>query len=175
MLRGVAVLYAGEEIGMEDADPAILPHPPFDRAGRDGYRTPMQWDASPNGGFTSGSPWLPPVDPAERNVAAQRGDPQSLLNLYRRLIAARRTCEPLRRGQHRSIFGVAPDVLAWLREADGERVLCLLNVGDVARACDVPALGVTEGEVVVATSDRSGRIEISGLWLEPLEGLALRL
>jgi glycosidase len=160
---------------MEDADPALLPHPPFDRAGRDGYRTPMQWDASPNGGFTSGSPWLPPVDPAERNVAAQRDDPRSLLNLYRRLISARRTCQALRVGRHRSIFGAAPDVLAWLREADGERVLCLLNVGDVARACDLPTLGVQEGEVVVATHGRSGRVELSGVTLQALEGLALRL
>ncbi len=47
-LRGVAVLYAGEEIGMVDADPSVLPDPPFDRAGRDGCRTPMQWDASPH-------------------------------------------------------------------------------------------------------------------------------
>ena len=174
-LRGVAVLYAGEEIGMEDADPAILPRPAFDRAGRDGYRTPMQWDASPNGGFTTGTPWLPLVDPALRNVAAQRDDPDSLLQLYRRLISARRTCEPLRRGQHRSIFGVAPDVLAWLRDADGERVLCLLNVGEVARACDLPPLGVKDGDVVVATGGRSGRVELNGMTLEPLEGLALRL
>ena len=43
----------------------------------------MQWDASPGGGFTTGEPWLPLVDPAERNVAAQRGDPASLLSLYR--------------------------------------------------------------------------------------------
>ena len=48
----------------------------------------MQWDASPTGGFTTGEPWLPPIDPAERNVEAQRADPGSLLNHYRRLIAA---------------------------------------------------------------------------------------
>ncbi len=70
-LRGVAVLYAGEEIGMIDADPSMLPDPPFDRAGRDGCRTPMQWDASPLGGFTDGTPWLPLVDPAD----AQRRRP----------------------------------------------------------------------------------------------------
>jgi glycosidase len=135
----------------------------------------MQWDPSPTGGFTSGKPWLPLVDPAERNVAAQSGDPGSLLNLYRRLISARRTCEPLRHGQHRSIFGASPDVLAWLREADGERVLCLLNVGEVARACDLPPLGVQDGEVVVATHGRSGRVGLDGMTLEPLEGVVLRL
>jgi glycosidase len=52
-------------------------------------RHPMQWNSSPTGGFTSGDPWLPPVDPAERNVEAQRDDPGSLLELYRLLIEAR--------------------------------------------------------------------------------------
>jgi Glycosidases len=50
----------------------------------------MQWDASSAGGFTAGEPWLPPIDPAERNVEAQSAEPGSLLNHYRRLIAARR-------------------------------------------------------------------------------------
>jgi glycosidase len=49
----------------------------------------MQWDASTNGGFTTGTPWLPPIDPEERNVEAQRGDPGSLLEHYRRLISER--------------------------------------------------------------------------------------
>ena len=112
-LRGVAVLYAGEEIGMVDADPASLPDPPFDRAGRDGCRTPMQWDASPRRRLHERDAWLPLVDPATRNVADQAADPGSLLSLYRRLdracagrrlrlragrigpsSASRRTCSP---------------------------------------------------------------------------------
>jgi alpha-glucosidase len=174
-LRGVAVMYTGEEIGMVDADPAILPTPPYDRAGRDGYRTPMQWDASPAGGFTTGTPWLPLVDPATRNVAEQRADPDSLLSLYRRLIAARRSTPALAHGEHRSLFGVAPEVLAWLREADDQHVLVLINVGDARRACDLSRLRTSAGEIVVATSDRGGTVALDGLALEPLEGLALRL
>ena len=174
-LRGVAVLYAGEEIGMVDADPSVLPDPPFDRAGRDGARTPLQWDRSPLGGFTTGRPWLPVIDPQARNVADQSADPGSLLSLYRRLIAARHDVPALGRGSHRSIFGVAPEVLAWVRELDGERVLVLLNVGDQPRACEVIGLGAN-GEVVVGTEpSRSGRIGLEGLTLAPLEGLALRL
>jgi alpha-glucosidase len=175
MLRGVAVMYAGEEIGMVDADPARLPDPPFDRAGRDVCRTPMQWDASAGGGFTTGTPWLPLVDPAARNVADQGGDPASLLSLYRRLIAARRSSPALARGTHRSFFGVAPEVLAWLREADGERILVLLNVGDARRGCDLAHIDAARGEVVVATGDRRGGVPLDELTLEPLEGLALRL
>ncbi|MGZ8512203.1 MAG: alpha-amylase family glycosyl hydrolase [Candidatus Limnocylindria bacterium] len=175
MVRGVAVLYAGEEIGMVDADPGSLPHPPFDRAGRDGCRTPMQWDASANGGFTTGAPWLPIVDAETRNVAAQLEDPASILNLYRRLIAARRASPALGRGEQRSLFAVAADVLAWIRERDDERVLVLLNLADDARACDLRQAVAASGDVLVATSARSGRISLDELTLAPLEGLALRL
>jgi alpha-glucosidase len=172
-LRGVAVLYAGEEIGMADAHPSILPNPPFDRAGRDGSRTPMQWTAA--GGFTTGMPWLPVVDPAMRNVADQATDPASLLSLYRRLIAARNEAQALARGTHRSIFGVAPEVLAWIRELDGERVLVLLNVGAAPRTCELGGFAGA-GEVVVGTDHaRGGRVALDGLTLGPLEGLALWL
>ena len=113
--------------------------------------------------------------PQTRNVADQAADPASLLTLYRRLIAARRASPALARGTHRSLFGVAPEVLAWLREADGERVLVLLNTGGSARACDLRRLPADDGEVVVTTGARSGRIALADLTLEPLEGLALRL
>ena len=174
-VRGVAVLYAGEEIGMVDAEPDTLPDPPFDRAGRDGCRTPMQWNASAAGGFTTGTPWLPVVDAAARNVEAQRADPASLLSLYRRLVAARRAAPALWCGEQRSLFGIAADVLAWIREGDGERVLVLLNVADTPRDCDIRQAGATAGDVVVATSDRIGRVPLEGLTLGPLEGVALRL
>jgi len=90
-LPGTAFIYQGDEIGLVDGPGA---DPPFDRAGRDRHRHPMQWDATPNGGFTTGTPWLPPVDPERRNVEAQRGDPASLLEHYRDLISRR----PERRG-----------------------------------------------------------------------------
>jgi len=86
-LPGAAFLYQGDEIGLADGPGA---DPPFDRAGRDRHRHPMQWDASSAGGFTTGRPWLPPVDTERRNVEAQRGTEDSLLELYRRLIHHRR-------------------------------------------------------------------------------------
>jgi alpha-glucosidase len=85
-LPGAAFIYQGDEIGLSDGPGA---DPPFDRAGRDKHRHPMQWDGTPNGGFTTGSPWLPPVDPERRNVESQRGDPDSLLEHYRSLISRR--------------------------------------------------------------------------------------
>jgi alpha-glucosidase len=86
-LPGPAFLYQGDEIAQGDGPPG---ESSFDRAGRDRFRHPMQWDGSPTGGFSTGEPWLPPVDPAKRNVEAQRDDPESALTLTRELIALRR-------------------------------------------------------------------------------------
>jgi alpha-glucosidase len=179
MLRGVAVMYASEEIGMIDADSAVLPEPPFDRAGRDAARTPMQWSSEPGAGFSTGTPWLPVVDAASRNVAAQSTDPASILNLYRRLITARHASPALTRGEHRSFFGVAPDVLAWVRESEEERVLCVMNVAAEARTCDLAAVmrrtGASSGTLLVATSGRNGTVSLEALKLDGLEGLAISL
>src|SRR4051794_25191431 len=89
-LPGTAFIYQGEGIGMAGGPGAT---PAIDRAGRDGARHPMQWTR--DGGFTQpgAKPWLPMVDPEKRNVADQRDDPDSLLNLYRELIARRRPLE----------------------------------------------------------------------------------
>ena len=87
-LPGTVFLYQGDEIGMVDGDEA---EPPFDRAGRDSCRHPMQWEPEPLGGFTTGEPWLGLTDPERRSVSGQRGVAGSSLELYRRLIAARRS------------------------------------------------------------------------------------
>jgi alpha-glucosidase len=86
-LPGPAFLYQGDEIGQAEGAPGERE---FDRAGRDRHRHPMQWDGSENGGFTTGTPWLPVVNAAECSVAAQRDDRGSMLWLVRDLIALRR-------------------------------------------------------------------------------------
>ena len=86
-LPGPAFLYQGDEIGLGDGPGGERV---YDRAGRDRFRHPMQWDASPSGGFTTGDAWLPPVDPEQTNVEAQRDDPRSTLSLVRDLLALRR-------------------------------------------------------------------------------------
>jgi alpha-glucosidase len=83
-LPGPVFLYQGDEIGQGEGPPGERQ---FDRAGRDRHRHPMQWDGSDGGGFTTGTPWLPLVDPGERNVEDQRDDPGSVLSLVRELIA----------------------------------------------------------------------------------------
>jgi alpha-glucosidase len=132
-LPGPAFIYQGDELGMADG-PA--PDPPLDRAGRDGARTPMQWEPTPGGGFTAGTPWLPPADPLERNVADQERDPGSVLHLYRDLIARRRELGPELR-----FLEAGETVLAYAR---GDHVVAL-NLGPE------PAPAPAHGEIVLAT------------------------
>src|SRR4029453_18803407 len=127
--------YAGEEIGMVDGPGS--PTPLHDRFGRDRQRTPMQWDATPRGGFTRGEPWLPLVDPATRNVAVQSGDPASLLNQYRRLLALRRGSAALSRGALTLVANLPGDVMAWTRTSASEQVLMVANVGDAGARVDL--------------------------------------
>jgi glycosidase len=133
-LPGAAFVYQGDEIGMADGPGA---DPPFDRHGRDGARHPMQWDGGPNGGFSGGTPWLPAVDPAERNVAAQRDDAGSLLTLYREIIALRR-----RLGAGFELLDAPPGVIAYRR---GDHSVAI-NTGDEPRESPV------SGAVVLQTA-----------------------
>ena len=145
-LPGAAFVYQGDEIGLRDGPGA---YPPFDRAGRDAARHPMQWDDSASGGFSTGEPWLPPVDPESRNVVDQAADPNSLLSLYRALAHLRRSFEgaleeirvedhllSYRRGDHRVVlnFGDEP-----VRLAAGE--VLLSSHADCAHDGVVPAHG----------------------------------
>jgi alpha-glucosidase len=96
-LPGTTVLYYGDEIGMTDVtippelerDP--MTHRDSPQGQRDRARTPMRWDAAPDGGFSAPgvTPWLP-IGPPAANVADQRGDPDSVLSLCRRLVELRR-------------------------------------------------------------------------------------
>jgi glycosidase len=106
-LPGPAFLYQGDEIGQADGPPAETN---YDRAGRDRFRHPMQWDGSPTGGFSTGAPWLPAVDPTEHNVADQREDPDSMLSLVRRVIALRREL-----GARFELLDAAEGVIAYRR------------------------------------------------------------
>lgn len=132
-LPGSAFIYQGDEIGMGNGPGA---NPPRDRVGRDSFRHPMQWDGSPGGGFTSGAPWLSLDDPAARNVADQRGDPASLLSLYRELIALRRTLSP----EFEAVDDI-PGVVSYRR---GNR---LAEINLCGERCSIPG-----GEVLLATT-----------------------
>jgi len=118
-LPGPAFLYQGDEIGLGDAPAG---EPSIDRFGRDRFRHPMQWDASPTGGFTSGDPWLPAVDPEGTNVEAQRDDPRSTLSLVRDLLTVRRVL-----GEGLELLDAADGVVAYRR---GEHVVAVNTTGE---------------------------------------------
>lgn len=176
-LRGTPFLYYGEEIGMRNVeipeerlrDPiARTLHP---KLSRDGERTPMQWEPGPGAGFTTGEPWLPlGPDAEQRNVAAQRGDPRSLLRLYRDLIALRRRSPALHAGRYRSL--PAPDgVFAFERRAPGSTARVALNfTGDARR---LVAEGAAPREWLSTDPDRSAPLRGSELTLGPDEGIVL--
>jgi alpha-glucosidase len=124
-LPGIVFLYQGDEIGMRDGPGA---DPPCDRAGRDAHRHPMQWDRSEHGGFTAGRPWLPAVDPEERNVRHQSRDPNSLLSLYGELLWLRREL----RGEPRPI-AAEPGVIAF------ERGVHTVAVNAGGEPCEAPS------------------------------------
>ncbi len=141
-LPGLSFLYAGDEIGMQDGPGH---DPPFDRNGRDGARHPMQWDASPTGGFTTGEPWLPAVDPEAVSVDGERDDPGSLLSLHRALIALRPQL-----GEGIRFLDAEEDVLAYAR-GDGHMVV--LNLGDQPRALPVGAVDIALATAADAVQD----------------------
>jgi alpha-glucosidase len=151
-LPGSAFVYQGDEIGMADGPGG---EPPFDRAGRDAFRHPMQWDGSPSGGFSTADPWLAPIDPGERNVAAQRETEGSMLELYRSLLRLRRGL----RGPAEAITA-ADGVLSYSR---GEHRVTI-NLADAPRRHE------PSGRVVLST--HAGPREAG--WLRPGEGVVER-
>ena len=139
--------------------------------GRDPERTPMQWDASSNAGFTTGDPWLPLGDFAGRNVRAQRDDPASLFSLYRRLGWLRKSSPALRRGSYRTV--AAPrGVFAYAREAEGERMLVALNF---TRFAQVVSLGSGGAKIALSTDHaRDGEsVDLTRVELRPDEGVVV--
>jgi alpha-glucosidase len=126
-LRGTPFLYAGEELGLEDA--AIPEDARVDPGGRDGCRAPIPWDGNPGHGWP-GDPWLPwPPEPATRNAAALANDDGSILHLYRRLLACRRRSAALRSGTWELLE--APDgVLGYERRAGDDVRRVWANFGD---------------------------------------------
>jgi alpha-glucosidase len=168
-LRGTPTLYYGDELGMRDV--VIPPEKLQDPAGnvvaslnRDPERTPMQWDASPNAGFTgaSAAPWLPLAEDFRTlNVEAQRDDPASMLSLYRRLIELRRAEPALAVGAYVPVAATG-DVIAYGRTAGEQdrRFLVALNLGATPHTLPLGGTGFA-GRVVLATQpDREGeRVE----------------
>ncbi|MBW8271145.1 maltose alpha-D-glucosyltransferase [Caldovatus aquaticus] len=135
-LPGTPVIYYGDEIGM--GDNIFL-------GDRDGVRTPMQWSPDRNGGFSRADPAqlvLPVIQNPlygyqAVNVEAQSRDPHSLLNWMRRMLALRKRSRAFGRGAMRLLYPENRKVLAYLREHEGDSILCVFNLSRAAQAVEL--------------------------------------
>ncbi len=168
-LRGTVTMYYGDELGMlEGVELGLDPWGVnLEGVSRDGCRTPMQW--TPDGGFsTSAETWLPMgPDLKNRNVETELADPGSVLNLYRRLLAVRKSSEALTVGDYHEVESANDDVLMYERVAGEERVIVGVSFADSS-----VAVAVT-GEVLVSTDLRDGHAD--GSWtIEPHGAVVIR-
>jgi oligo-1,6-glucosidase len=196
--RGTPYVYQGEELGMTNAPFASIEDfrdiesrnhyaervaagdPPEDvlaalrPMSRDNARTPMQWDASPNAGFTSGTPWIG-VNPnhSEINAEAARADPDSVFHHYRRLIELRHSEPAVAHGDFTMLLADDPRVYAFTRRLDDVELLVLANVSSDPVTPDVPdAAAWMEAELLLGTV--AGEPPPTGLELRPWEARVLR-
>ncbi|MFM9037964.1 MAG: glycoside hydrolase family 13 protein [Actinomycetota bacterium] len=175
MMRGTPYVYQGEEIGMTNfpfesfeqfrdveslnwiaearaagSDDATILDALRARS-RDNARTPMQWDATTNGGFTNGEPWIA-VNPNHRQVNASLAvaDPDSVFHHYRRLISLRHELPVVVDGDFRLLMPDDQSIFAFVRSLGPERLLVVANLSDDPRSFDVPS-EFALGEILVGT------------------------
>lgn len=170
--RGTPFIYQGEELGMTNAPfetreqlrdveelnllALCKGETELERAwrgikakGRDNARTPMQWSAGKNAGFTTGEPWIM-LNPNYTwiNAEAEDSDPDSVLNYYRALIALRNATPALLRGDWRELLPENKQVVAYARELEGEKYTVLCNLS--GKAAELPFTLSELGEPVLS-------------------------
>jgi alpha-amylase len=154
-LPGTPFLYYGEEIGMRNG--------PGDED--ESKRTPMAWDESEGGGFTTGRPWRPFSPGRETaNVARQARDPRSLLSRYKQLIRARHASPALRRGAL-ELLTTEGSVLAYLLTTEGERALVAHNLGDAEITATLKLEGIFASTPILVDEGArlgEGRVTLPG-------------
>lgn len=195
-LQGTPYIYQGEEIGMTNVrfesideyrdietlnmyreavdqrgqDPAEVLRSIYAK-GRDNARTPMQWDASPNAGFSTGAPWIA-VNPnyTTINAAADRADPDGVFAYYQRLIRLRKQHPILVYGDYQLLLPDDPAIYAYTRSWQGRRLLVLLNFsGEAAEAALPDGLALDGAELLIGNYPIAGPPAGQSLALRPYE------
>ncbi len=178
--KSTALLYQGEELGMvtsiptrrEDVkDPIGITGWPKEK-GRDGERTPMQWTAGPQAGFSSDpNTWLPiPASYKTANAASESHEPGSQLTWYERLIALRRAMPALHNGTLTMLDEKNPDVLSYVRTVPGQpSVFVALNFSSTTKTVtlDLNAAGVTGKPVKTLLTDDASLVPAATISLTP--------
>jgi oligo-1,6-glucosidase len=204
LLHGTPYIYQGEEIGMTNVAFASIADyrdietrnmyrelvdekhidPPAVMAmiharSRDNARTPMQWDASPQGGFTSGTPWIG-ANPnyVSINVAAARADPESIYAYYQRLIRLRRAHPVIVYGSYDLLLESHEQIYAFTRTLDDARLLVILNFSREPAVFALPSdVPVGQPELLIANYadvDPTGP-DLALVTLRPYEARVYRL
>jgi len=178
-LRGTPILYYGEDLGMENnapqrkqdvKDPVGIVGWPKEK-GRDGERTPMQWNDTINAGFSTATPWLPvaPNYPTH-NAAIEDKDPNSILNWYRALLKLRHADTTLLEGNWTPVNEDDQNVLAYLRQYQGKTVLVALNMTAGEQRLQLrlssPSVAHAQWRRLMTSSD-GVRLEANELFLDP--------
>ncbi|MFL5731476.1 MAG: alpha-amylase family glycosyl hydrolase [Cytophagaceae bacterium] len=152
-LPGVPYIYYGEEIGMTGS------------GADENKRTPLQWNNSTQGGFTTGTPWRPVnSDFTTKNIDSQQRDTASLWNNYRRLISIRNNQSALRRGDYKIVTPSVSSVFSFLRQYQNENVLVVSNTGAGAAAniqLSLSASGITTGNYVLVELQSGAQVPLS--------------
>ena len=160
--KGTPFLYQGQEIGMtnwrpESADmyrdvqtlytynhsnlnkPLQVRLEKMWRSSRDGARSPVQWDSSPNAGFTTGTPWFyVNQNYPEINVEKQNTDPNSVLNFYRKAISLRKALPVVKEGIYKEHFHSHPKQYIYSREMEGQKLLVICAFSDKSQKMKLP-------------------------------------
>jgi alpha-glucosidase len=178
-LRGSAIMYYGEEIGMENNDPKrvedvkdVIGRKGWpNEIGRDGERTPMQWNTSVNAGFNKGAtPWLP-VDAnyTTHNVASEAADRNSVLNWYRGLIKLRRDNPAFYAGDYVSLNDSDPNVMTYLRKSKTGTALVVLNFSPQSQtvALDTTKIGSSAPRLLMATNPQMRSVNPTQIVVDP--------
>jgi alpha-glucosidase len=163
-LRGSPIMYYGEEIGMKTTPPTRKEdvQDPIGRKGwpgekgRDGERTPMQWNDGKNAGFSEAKPWLPvPPTYKTHNVETESKNPQSVLEFYRSVLKLRHSNEALLGGSYKAINEDNTQVLSYLRVNGGRAVVVALNMSDAPQkiALDLKSSGFASAKRLLATEN----------------------
>ena len=180
-LRGTPFLYYGEEIGMENIklsrkdvqDPLGKKFWPI-FTGRDQARSPMQWDAGLNSGFSNSTPWLPLSKKfKEVNVQEQMRNSESLLNLYKKLILLRKESIAIQSGKWIPFIKGNNDVIAYFRKKKKEKYLIILNFKAQQKAIQLSKKDYWK--VALSSAKRSaGDVVHQNIRLNKLEALVLK-
>jgi oligo-1,6-glucosidase len=202
LLQGTPFVYQGEELGMTNvAFPTIEDYRDIESINgfaelvrnqgfapaealakvqfrsRDNARTPMQWTAGPNAGFTTGTPWLK-LNPNHTriNAASQIDDPNSVFHYYARLIRLRRTMPVIVDGSYALIETGAPSVYAYTRDNATDRLLVLANFAGSEATCAVPeGIDLVHSRVLIGNHPAAISSDPARLVLRPYEAQVYHL